>query len=212
MLLAEMKPEIIKRKVGRDHIRVRSAGCATGEEAYSIAMRFSEALGVEQMRDGVTVYATDAEERALNTARLGVYPARMLQNVPPRLLEKYFLQDNDRYSFHKEARRAVIFGRHDLIQDPPISRLDLPLCRNTLIYFNTESQAKVLARFHLALNNGAYLVAGRAEMLLTRGHIFAPADLKRRIFQRVPKDALTDRVRARGSLKRMFERPFAQRP
>jgi two-component system, chemotaxis family, CheB/CheR fusion protein len=194
MLAAEVIPEITRHKAPRDHIRVWSAGCATGEEAYSIAMLLSEALGIEQMRDRVKVYATDADESALNTARLGVYLAKTLQNVPPQLLEKYFVQHNDRCSFDKEARRAVIFGRHDLIQDPPISRVDLLLCRNTLMYFNSESQSRILARFHLALNTSGYLVAGRAEMLLTHGHIFAPVDLKRRIFQKVPKDTLTDRV------------------
>ena len=194
VLTSDTIPEIIRRKQSREYIRVWSAGCASGEEPYSIAMLFSEALGVEQMRDRVKIYATDVDDSALTAARHGIYLGKMLENVPPRLVEKYFVKEGDRYNFHKEVRRAVIFGRHDLVQDPPISRVDLLLCRNTLMYFNNESQSKILAQFHLALNTGGYLVAGRAEMLLTHGHIFTPVDLKRRIFQKVTRDALTDRV------------------
>ena len=192
-LAAEVIPRIIGGKDASDSIRVWSAGYASGEEADSVAMLFAEALGIEQLRSRVKIYATDVDDDALNAARLGTYSNKAFENVPGPLVEKYFDQEGDRYSFHKEARRAVIFCRHDLIQDPPISRVDLLLRRNTLMYFNNESQARILARFHFALNNGGLLFAGRAEMLLTHGNIFAPLDLKRRIFMKVPKDALPDR-------------------
>jgi two-component system, chemotaxis family, CheB/CheR fusion protein len=190
-LAGEIIPGIIARQ---EQIRVWSAGCATGEEAYSATMMFGEALGIEQLRNRVKIYATDIDEEALNVARQGCYPARAVDPVPPPLLEKYFDPQRDLYNFHKEARRVVIFGRHDLIQDPPISRIDLLICRNTLMYFNTEAQGRILARFHFALNNSGYLFSGRAEMLLTHGTMFVPVDLKRRVFMKVVKPAPTDRL------------------
>jgi two-component system CheB/CheR fusion protein len=193
-MTAEAIPRILEGKGSHEQIRVWSAGCASGEEAYSLTMLFSEALGIDGVRERVKVYATDVDEDALNTARHGRYTEKALEGVPRHLVEKYFQADGQMYDFHQEARRSVIFGRHDLIQDPPISKVDLLACRNTLMYFNTEAQAKVLARFHFALNNGGYLFAGRAEMLLTHANLFAAADLKRRIFTKVTKATLPDRM------------------
>ena len=131
------------------------------------------------------IYATDVDEEALARARQAVYDAREVEGVPAELLEKYFEPVNDRYAFHKDLRRSVIFGRHDLIQDAPISRIDLLACRNTLMYFNTETQARILDRFHFALNDRGFLFLGKAETLLTYNNTFVPVDLKRRIFAKV---------------------------
>jgi two-component system CheB/CheR fusion protein len=106
--------------------------------------------------------------------------------LPPEFLEKYFRPLNQRFAFRKELRRALIFGRHDLGQDAPISRLDLLICRNLLMYFNSETQKRVLSRLHFALNGTGYLMLGRAEMLLTHTNLFTPADLRRRVFSKVP--------------------------
>ncbi|TMJ07335.1 MAG: protein-glutamate O-methyltransferase CheR, partial [Bacillati bacterium ANGP1] len=192
-ITAEAIPRILKKGT-HEQIRIWSAGCASGEEAYSIAILFSEALGIDGLQERVKIYATDVDEEALSTARHGRYAEKALEGLPRHLVEKYFTPDGRDYDFHPEARRAVIFGRHDLIQDPPISRVDLLLCRNTLMYFNNEAQVKVLARFHFALNTGGFLFAGRAEMLLTHANLFAPADLKRRIFTKVTKATLPDRI------------------
>jgi two-component system CheB/CheR fusion protein len=118
------------------------------------------------------------DEEALNQARQATYTAKQVEGVPPPLLEKYFEHTNDRYGFHKELRRSVIFGRHDLIQDAPISRLDLLVCRNTLMHFNAETQARVLDRFHFAVLEGGFLFLGKAEMLLAHSNLFTPLDLK----------------------------------
>lgn len=193
-LATHVVPHIIEAKGPHDLIRVWSAGCSSGEEAYSATMLFAEALGIERLRERVKVYATDVDEEALGAARLGNYPPASLEQVPTHLREKYFEQESGHYAFHKEARRVVIFGRHDLLQDPPISRVDLLLCRNTLMYFNYDSQSTILSRFHFALNNGGFLFVGRAEMLLTHNHIFTPVELKRRVFTKVVKDALTERM------------------
>jgi two-component system, chemotaxis family, CheB/CheR fusion protein len=191
---AEVIPRILEGKPARQPIRVWSAGCASGEEAYSVAMLFGEALGKEGLLDRVKVYATDIDEEALALARAGRYSVRAVENVSRPLLEKYFVRNGESWEFRGEIRRAVIFGRHDLLQDPPISRVDLLLCRNTLMYFNTDSQRRVLARFHFALNDMGYLIVGRAEMLFTHADLFTPVDLKRRLFTKVHQTAFQERI------------------
>jgi two-component system, chemotaxis family, CheB/CheR fusion protein len=190
----EIVPRIIASKKDNEPIRVWSAGCASGEEAYTIAMVLAEALGLEHFRDRVKIYASDIDEEALGHARQASYANRDLVGVPPSLIQKYFEQNDHRTIFHKELRRAIIFGRHDLFQDAPISRIDLLVCRNTLMYFNAETQARILMRFHFALNDGGFLFLGKAEMLFAHSNLFTPVDLKYRIFTRIPKLALRDRL------------------
>jgi len=193
-LLSEIIPKIVSRKEPHEPIRVWSAGCASGEEAYSLAMALAETIGIEVCREQVKLYATDVDEEALNYARQASYSPKETEGVPPELLDKYFEQVDGSYVFRKDLRRSVIFGRHDLIQDAPISRIDLLTCRNTLMYFNSEAQARILARFHFALNDGGFLALGRAEMLLTHSNTFTAVDLKRRVFTKVPKVNLRDRL------------------
>src|SRR5207302_3956009 len=118
------------------------------------------------------------------------------------LRERYFVQEGDRFVFDKELRRSVIFGHHDLIQDAPISRINILTCRNTLMYFNTEVQARILARFHFALASAGVLFLGKAEMLLSHAQLFAPIDLRCRIFRKLSKENWRERlaimVRANG--------------
>jgi two-component system CheB/CheR fusion protein len=183
-------PELLAAKAPHEAVRVWSAGCASGQEAYSIAMLLAEAVGAEAFRDRVKVYATDADEEALTQARLASYSAKEVQDVPPEFLQRYFDPVNTRYLFRSDLRRSVIFGRHDLVADAPISRLDLLVCRNTLMYFNAETQARILQRFHFALNGydgkPGYLFLGRAEMMLAHSHLFTTKDLKCRVFLKIP--------------------------
>jgi two-component system CheB/CheR fusion protein len=174
-------------------IRAWSAGTASGEEAYSAAILFCEALGHEAFLRRVKIYATDLDEEALNKARAG-YTEKDLESLEPRLRSRYFEPQGGRLAFKTGLRRAVIFGRHDLMQDAPISRLDLLMCRNTLMYFTAETQGRVLARFHYALDNDGYLFLGRAEMLLMHGSIFEPVELKQRVFRKVPRPPLRERL------------------
>ena len=182
---------IVEAKPHGEPVRVWSAGCASGQEAYSIAMLLAEAMGAEAFRDRVKVYATDADDEALNQARLAAYAPKEMEGLPEHLRERYFQPMGSRLAFRADLRRSVIFGRHDLVSDAPISRLDLLVCRNTLMYFNAEAQAKILSRFHFALNGyGAapgYLFLGRAEMMLAQSHLFAPLELKSRIFVKIPQ-------------------------
>jgi two-component system, chemotaxis family, CheB/CheR fusion protein len=186
-------PNLLEAAAPVAPIRVWSAGCASGEEAYTIAMLLAEALGREQFRERVKIYATDIDDEALLQARQAVYDTRAVQGVPPELLEKYFERKEDRYTFDKELRRSVIFGRHDLIQDAPISRVNLLVCRNCLMYFNTEAQARILARFHFALVDRGVLFLGKAETLLTHATTFTAVDVKRRLFSKVDRAPWNDR-------------------
>lgn len=187
-------PAILKSKAPDEPIRVWSAGCATGEEAYTIAMLLAEALGIEQYRERVKIYASDVDEDALNQARQASYRPNHTSSIPSEYLDKYFESNDTRVAFRKELRRSVIFGRHDLVQDAPISRIDLLICRNVLMYFNVEAQAHILSRFHFALNDTGYLFLGKAEMLFTHANLFTPVDLKRRMFRKVPQVSLRNRL------------------
>ncbi|AVH64743.1 chemotaxis protein CheR [Nostoc sp. 'Peltigera membranacea cyanobiont' 213] len=193
-LAEEILPNLIKNKKTSDQIRIWSAGCASGEEAYTLAMLMTEMLGAENFRQRVKIYATDVDEDALNQARQAVYSAKDIQAVPEELRQKYFEIIGNRYVFRPDLRRSVIFGRHDLLRDAPISRLDLLVSRNTMMYFNSETQGRILARFHFALNDNSYLFLGKAEMLLMHSNLFTPIDLKNRIFSKVSSINIRDRL------------------
>jgi two-component system CheB/CheR fusion protein len=169
-------------------LRAWSAGCATGEEAYTLAMLFAEALGLDEFRERVKIYATDVDEEALTHARHATYTARDLNPVPEDLREKYFEPSESRFVFRKELRRSVIFGRNDIVQDAPISHVDILTCRNTLMYFNAETQSQVLNRMHFALRPDGILFLGKAEMLLSHSSYFRAIELKRRFFRKVPTE------------------------
>ena len=192
-LRSTVVPKVIANSNGAD-IRIWSAGCASGEECYSVAILFAEALGSDSFCERVKIYATDVDEEALATARQASYTDRQMEAVPDQLRAKYFDRQNGRWIFKKNLRRTVIFGRHDLLDDAPIPRVDLLLCRNTLMYFNHEAQAKVVHRFHFALREGAFLVLGKAEMLLNFVGAFGPVDLKQRVFMKLRKDLGAERL------------------
>jgi two-component system CheB/CheR fusion protein len=181
LVASEVVPRLLDER-GDAPIRVWSAGCASGEEPYTVAMLLAEALGEEGFRRQVKIYATDIDDDALTEARDASYSAKQLEKVPPELRERYFEQQNHGFAFRNDLRRAVIFGRNDLHRDPPISRVDLLVSRNTLMYFGPELQQRILANFYFALNHGGFLVVGKAEALQSGRNFFVPYNLKRRIF------------------------------
>jgi two-component system CheB/CheR fusion protein len=193
-LQQEILPRVIESKERYEPIRVWSAGVASGEEAYSIAMLLCEALGASEYRQRAKIYATDVDDEALTHARQGRADVKELEELPATLREKYFEAEGSHYLLRGDLRRSLIFGRHDLLQDAPISRIDLLICRNTLMYFESEAQARILARLHYALTEKGYLFLGKAEMLLRRSELFTPVDLKTRVFSKVPKDTLRERL------------------
>jgi two-component system CheB/CheR fusion protein len=195
-LAGQVLPRILESKGAHEPVRCWSAGCASGEEAYTLAILLAEAMGDQELRRRVKIYATDVDEEALAQARQGSYAEAQLEGLPAELLGRYFEKAGERWVFRAELRRSLIFGRHDLVQDAAISHLDLLICRNTLMYLNSETQAKVLARFHFALQRNGYLFLGKAETLLSHSTNFRPLDLKSRIFQRAPTSTLHDRMLA----------------
>jgi two-component system, chemotaxis family, CheB/CheR fusion protein len=190
----EVVPRLLAARPADAPLRVWCAGCASGEEAYTIAMVLADVLGEAAYRDRVKIYATDVDEEALQSARSAVYPAKAVEAIPREALDRYFERYDNRYVFRQDLRRTVIFGRNDLVQDAPISRIDLLVCRNTLMYFNAETQAQILRRFNFALDAEGVLVLGKSEMLITHGDLFQPLDLKRRVFRKVPIGTLRDRL------------------
>ncbi|HEY7010402.1 MAG TPA: CheR family methyltransferase [Jatrophihabitantaceae bacterium] len=188
-------PQLL-RAAGDDPLRVWSAGCATGQEAYSLAMVLVEQLGASAFRERVKIYATDVDEDALTIARQATYTDRELDGLPEGFPDRYFEPANGRYAFRKELRRNVIFGRNDLVQDAPISRIDLLACRNALMYFNAETQARIVSRLGFALKPDGVLFLGKAEMLLNHTATFEPLDLKRRFFRKAARNAPDDLVAA----------------
>ena len=193
-LAEEVIPRLLAAKGENEPVRLWSAGCAAGQEAYSLAMLLAERMGIEAFRKRVKIYATDVDEEALALARAGSYTAREVHGVPAPLLEKYFDLEGGRYVFHKELRRGLIFGRHDLLRDAPISRIDLLTCRNALMYFNAEVQAQILTRFHFGVADGGFLCLGKAEMLFSHANLFMPLDLKRRVFVKAVRSGVRDRL------------------
>jgi two-component system, chemotaxis family, CheB/CheR fusion protein len=184
-LRGHVLPELLAGKGPNEPIRVWSAGCASGQEAYTLAMLLAELMGLDEFRNRVKIYATDVDEEGLTQARHAAYDEREVRGIPPELLERYFDRQGQVYTFRKDMRRSVIFGRNDLVQDAPISRVDLLVCRNTLMYLTAETQARILARFHFALTPSGVLFLGKAEMLLSHGALFSPIDLKHRVFRKV---------------------------
>ena len=176
----EVVPTLVRRD---DEVRIWSAGCSSGEEAYSLAILFAEQMGIEAFIERVKIYATDIDDDALATARRGVYSHRLLEAVPEALREKYFEPNGGGMAFRPELRRRVIFGRLDLITDAPISRLDMLCCRNTLMYFNAETQTQILSRLHFALRDSGAIFLGKAEMLMSNGARFLPVNMTYRIFR-----------------------------
>src|SRR3954469_10189497 len=191
---SDVIPRLLEAIGPDEPIRVWCAGCASGEETYTMAMVLAEALGIEAYLQRVKIYATEVDEDALNQARHVCPPAPKIEPIPAPLLERYFEQGDQRYSFRKDLRRTVIFGCNDLTQDAPISRIDLLTCRNTLMYFNAETQARILNRFHFALNPWGYVFLGKSEMLITHSDLFRPVNLKRRVFAKVHRPTFRDRM------------------
>ncbi len=176
-------PEIIINKKDGDTIRIWVPGCSTGEEAYSLAMLFDEAIRRQTKVLKIQIFATDLDENAINFARQGVYPETISPDVSAERIRHYFQAENNTYRIKKEIRDQIIFAQHNLIKDPPFSKLDMVSCRNLLIYLNTEAQRKVFAIFHYALNPKGILFLGNSESLGEYANMFDAVDRKYKIFK-----------------------------
>ncbi len=184
-LREQVIPEMIAQARGHgNEIRVWSAGCATGEEAYSIAILLAEALGVEALQFGIRIFATDVDSDSIAFARRGFYPAPAITGMPPELRARYFTPVEDGYEITKFIRNMVVFGEHDLGQRAPFPHMDMVICRNVLIYFTTELQTHVLQLFAYSLRDGGYLVLGNAESATMLGAYFASVHPPFKVYRR----------------------------
>jgi two-component system CheB/CheR fusion protein len=189
ILRHDIVPPMIKALKPGSSFRTWSAGCASGEEAYSIAILLTELFGPRLSEFDVKVYATDIDDDALTTARRGEYSAEAVRRVRPEWRDKYF-HGRGMLRVNRDIRRLVIFGRSNLGQDAPISHVNLLLCRNVLIYFGSDLQKRILSRLHYALEPGGVLFLGKSESQLTNSTHFRRLNARWRIFQRIksPKE------------------------
>ena len=193
---------------GHEPIRIWVAGCATGEEAYSIAVMIAEA----KRRHGkasrvVQIFATDIDEDALEIARRGTYIGAALEALPPEWVERYFIATEHTFEVNKELRDMVVFAKHNLVDDPPFLRLNLVSCRNVLIYFNNELQARVLQRFHFGLRAKGLLFLGRSESIAQTESLFTPLDRRERLFRKQGESSEVVAVRAKqGAVEAPLQR------
>jgi two-component system CheB/CheR fusion protein len=179
----DVMPNLFKDKAPGDEVRAWVAACASGEEAYSLAIMMTEQAALNDAAPPFQVFASDIDEHAIHTARAGTYSGAIVTDVAPARLRQYFTKEDERYRIRKTVRDRVLFASHNLLRDPPFSRLDLITCRNLLIYLNRDVQAKILQMFHFALKPGGYLFLGSSESADAVADYFIPIDKKNRIYR-----------------------------
>ena len=185
LLRGEVIPQLLASRPAGGILRVWSAGCSTGEEAYSLAITFKEALEQAKLPAKFTlqIFATDLDRDAIDRARHGGYPANIAVDVSPERLQRFFVKEGEGYRVSKEIREMVTFATQNLIMDPPFTKLDILICRNLLIYLAPELQKKLLPLFHYSLNRGGILFLGSAESVSTFTNLFEAVNIQARLFR-----------------------------
>ena len=182
--LERMMPRFFANKGGQDHVRVWVPGCATGEEAYTIAMLLSEHASRMDSPPRLQVFATDLDEQAIRTAREGLYPEAIAADVSEERLRQFFVRDHGMYRVRPNLREMVLFAVHDMLRDPPFSRVDLVSCRNLLIYLHRNAQGKAFELFHFALVANGLLFLGSSESIDENTPLFQATDKPHRLYAR----------------------------
>lgn len=185
-------PEMLKKRPADAPVRVWVPGCATGEEAYSLAIILLEVMRKMGKHFNVQVFATDIDPDAIAYARTGIYPVSIEADLSPERLKRFFIKEDKGYKVRKQVRELVVFAMQNLLTDPPFSRLDLVSCRNLLIYFDSNLQKKVIPLFHYTLYNDALLLLGPSESIGEFADLFSVLNSKWKLFKR--KGALPRRV------------------
>ena len=196
-------PQILQRKGADSSVRIWVPGCASGEEAYSLAIVLLEFLGSKGPEIPIQLFGTDVSETSIRSARAGIYPANIQGDVSPERIRRFFTKVDDGYRINKSIREMCIFAQHNLLSDPPFSRMDLVCCRNLLIYFEPVLQVRVVSLFNYALNSGGYLVLGTSEGISAARDLFKIEDRESRIFS---KKASSGRQIVTFALNRPAER------
>jgi two-component system, chemotaxis family, CheB/CheR fusion protein len=179
-------PGLLEQRLPEDPLRVWVAGCATGEEAYSVAILLREQMELYNANSELQVFATDIDERAIRIGRDALYPESIVTDVSPGRLRKYFCREQNRFRVVKQISERVLFAQHNVLRDPPFSRLDLVCCRNLLIYLDREAQTRVLEMFRFALRPDGYLFLGTSESADATPNLFTVVDKKNRIYRPNP--------------------------
>lgn len=177
-------PQIINNKDEDEIIRIWIVGCSTGEEAYSIAILVKEYLDKKERKNKVMIFASDANENAINRARLGIFPENVEVDISDQYLKRYFIREDSTYKVKKEIRNMIIFSVHNVITDPPFSELDLVSCRNLLIFLKPEIQKKLIEIFYYSLRKEGYLFLGNSESIGEFSNSFSEVDRKSKIFRK----------------------------
>lgn len=177
-------PQLVRDKPPGEPIRIWVPACSTGQEAYSIAILLLEVLGERSLSRRIQLFATDLSESAVAKARLGSYTRGEVMDVSPGRLQRFFTKVDDHYRVNKSVRDLCVFAPHNLLKDPPFSRLDLISCRNLLIYLDTSLQRKAIVTFHYALNSNGYLVLGKSETVGTSAVLFSHLEKNYKVFAR----------------------------
>ena len=193
-LKAEVLPALLAGKTAEHVLRVWVAGCATGEEAFSIAMLLRETMEETHRDVKVQMYATDLDDDAIATARAGLYPPNIAQDVTPERLRRFFNREEAGYRVRKDIREMVVFAVQSVIKDPPFTRLDLLSCRNLMIYLEPELQQRLIPTFHYALRPGGVLFLSPSESVGNHTDLFEPFDRKWKLYRSRPTNASTRAV------------------
>ncbi|HKC37720.1 MAG TPA: chemotaxis protein CheB, partial [Chitinophagaceae bacterium] len=183
-LRAKILPVLFKERKSNDPLRVWIPGCATGEEAISMTIIILEYLGDKAFSTPVQVFATDLNDKAVERARVGIYLKTALQNVSPARLEKFFIKINGQYQVIKAIREMIIYAPHNLLNDPPFSRMDIISCQNVMIYLETNSQNKIMHAFYYALKSTGYLILGKSESPGAASDLFEQLDKDNKVFRK----------------------------
>ncbi len=184
LLAGEVVPQLFAGKTAADHLRIWVLGCATGEEAYSIAILLREHMATLDVVPQVQIFATDIDTRALTVARTARFPASIAADISPERLARWFVREGNTYCVVKELREMCVFSAHNLIKDAPFSRIDLISCRNLLIYLSSDLQDRIIPLFHFALKPAGYLFLGPSENVTRHARLFAALDRRHRVFRR----------------------------
>lgn len=194
-LMSDNIPALLTRCTPGGTLRAWVPACSTGEEAYTLAIVFREALRKQKNNNfSLQIFATDLDSDAIDKARAGVYPASIAADLSSDLLSRYFVEAGDKYRVGKEIREMVIFAPQNIVMDPPFTKLDILTCRNLLIYLESNLQKKLLPLFHYSLNPGGVLVLGSAETIGNASDLFSPCSYKNRIYERCEKVLKPDLV------------------
>jgi two-component system CheB/CheR fusion protein len=185
-LAEEVIRPLVEEKPSEIPLRIWVPGCATGEEAYTVAILFHEQMARDEKHHLLQIFASDLDDESIDIGRRGIYPKSIAADVSAVRLKRFFTEEGNSYKVRNNIRETIVFAKHNLIKDAPFSKLDLVCCRNVLIYMDNSLQRKLIPMFHYTLNAGGILFLGESESIGTFADLFAPVDAKRKIFRRKP--------------------------